>query len=634
MLITRSVGKILRGKSTPLQLFLACILGGVLGFVPGFRQAPGLMVLLFVLFAILHANLIVAAIVAATGQFVSLVMTPITFAVGQALLDGPMQPFFKILINAPGTALLGLEYYVTTGGIAVGLIYGFFWAIFVIAVVQGFRRRMAARAGKEGGTMRKLARSPVGRLVIWVIFGPKARKSYEEIARRRFGLPFRPLGVLFVAGVALVVYLGRGFITEDILTPVLTRQAQVQLERVNGATVDIESVRLDLENGSIVVRGLAIADRKRLDRDVFRASRLEGAISGVDLLRKRLTIDEVIVSEAYSGSRRSTPGRIVGKRPAPKPEGEGKTLEDYLEQYEEWKERLEQIESWIDKIARRDPTRKDKPEGEESYRQRIEREVALLGYRRVVAAHLIDKSPTLLVRRIQIDAMKVDALPDDPVDVVVLSISTQPWLVDTPPDVSMQSRSGAFGFSIGLGSIARTDPSTGTRRQDMVHFHQRAIPGAWVEKQLKIKADRLPVRAQTFDLVLDGPIRLADGVRLGLNLDVLMHQALVNVPGVGQTTVDRLTLPIALSGRLSAPRIGITADALVDALRDVGRAALADQLRKALGIDSGKGILGDEGSRILDGVGGDLLNRGIDGLLGGGRDRRKEDPKDPPDDPR
>ena len=39
MFLTRKIGKILRGNSTPFQLIMACILWAMLGFVPGFSGA-------------------------------------------------------------------------------------------------------------------------------------------------------------------------------------------------------------------------------------------------------------------------------------------------------------------------------------------------------------------------------------------------------------------------------------------------------------------------------------------------------------------------------------------------------------------------------------------------------------------
>ena len=56
-MITKKIGKLLRGKATPAQMMLACLLGAVLGFAPGFGQAPGLMVILVLALIVFNANL-------------------------------------------------------------------------------------------------------------------------------------------------------------------------------------------------------------------------------------------------------------------------------------------------------------------------------------------------------------------------------------------------------------------------------------------------------------------------------------------------------------------------------------------------------------------------------------------------
>ena len=43
-MVIRKIGKLLRGDATPGQILLACVLGSVLGFMPGFEQAAGLIV--------------------------------------------------------------------------------------------------------------------------------------------------------------------------------------------------------------------------------------------------------------------------------------------------------------------------------------------------------------------------------------------------------------------------------------------------------------------------------------------------------------------------------------------------------------------------------------------------------------
>src|SRR5688572_11570088 len=111
MLPTRKIGKILRGKATPLQVILASLLGGMLGFVPGFflpgdlgggfLQAPGLLLTLLFLALILNANLGVFGLVTLVAKLLSLALLPASFEVGRALLDGPTRGLFQAIVNAP-----------------------------------------------------------------------------------------------------------------------------------------------------------------------------------------------------------------------------------------------------------------------------------------------------------------------------------------------------------------------------------------------------------------------------------------------------------------------------------------------------------------------------------------------------
>lgn len=633
MILTRAVGKLLRGKATPLQILMACLLGGILGFIPGPMQAPGLMVVLFVLLAVLNANLIAASLVAAFGQLFSLFLTPLTFAVGQATLDGPLQPMFKKLINAPGTALLGLEYYVTTGGIVMGLIYGLICGLVMISIVQRFRRKMAT-VSETSEFYKKMTRNPISRFIIWIVFGGKSKRSYDQLAHRKFGLPIRPLGVVLVGLVCALVYVLRGFVNDQIITPMLTWHTRETIERVNGATVDIQQVRLDFDVGKVTMDKLAVADRNDLNEDVFRAEKLEGNFSGYDLWRKRLTIDELLVSGAVSGAKRPSPGVLIGRRPPPPtPPGEGKTIEDYLKEAEKWKKRLEQIERWIDEIGKRDPTRPDKTPEDETYRERVEREIREKGYRRVTASHLVDVVPTLTIKRIVIEDMPVEALPGDPLDITVLSISTQPWLLDDPPQIErMESQSGKFSFALQLGSVSKA------RTQDLVWFQRTGLSAVWIQDQIFDIDDKSPVKGGTFDLALGRPpaawaqaqgedvqrgsLRLGRGVLLDLDLRVTMHDTLLTIPKLGATNIDELVLPIHLTGRLSAPRIKVDPRQLSDALLDAGKAELADRLRDEAGklLD---GKLGDQ----LGPAGDQLIERGLEGILGPGRKKKKDDAK-------
>src|SRR5688500_19277982 len=100
-MISRSIGSILRGKGTPAQFMMACILGAALGFMPGFKQAPGLAICLTLLLVLLNANLFLAVTVGLLAKLAALALMPVSFAIGRFALDGPTQRLFKSMINAP-----------------------------------------------------------------------------------------------------------------------------------------------------------------------------------------------------------------------------------------------------------------------------------------------------------------------------------------------------------------------------------------------------------------------------------------------------------------------------------------------------------------------------------------------------
>ena len=87
-MIVKRIPKILRGSATPAQMMMACVLGAVLGFMPGFMQSPGLIVLLVLLLIVLNANLALAMLVAGGAKLASLLLLPLSFGVGRFLLDG------------------------------------------------------------------------------------------------------------------------------------------------------------------------------------------------------------------------------------------------------------------------------------------------------------------------------------------------------------------------------------------------------------------------------------------------------------------------------------------------------------------------------------------------------------------
>lgn len=595
--------KIIRGKASPLQVLLACLLGTMIGFVPSFQAGPGLLISLTLLLIILNANLALAAIVAGLAKLLSLAIMPLSFQVGRVLLDGPTTGLFKSAINAPVLALFGFERYATTGGMAVGFVLGLTLGVIMANLVGRYRRKMAAlELGSEA--FRQFTSNPLKRFLVWLLFGTSGKGTYAAKVAKGMGLPVRVWGVLF-AGLAI----GLLVVASKFLSgPIVTSFMRAGLERANGATVDLDAAEIDPSTGRITLTGLAVCDASEPTKDVFRAASLEGNVSGRDLLRKRISMDKVVANDAVQGATRKTPGVVF--RPPPKPEpdtapGE-KSLEDYIKQAEEWKERLGQVRRWLEEINKRRPdgTPDSAPgDKQETLEDRLRREVEEKGYARVVASHLIEGAPTFLVRELVAQKVRVEAggpLAGQTLDIHAANLSTQPWLVQGEPRVVVTSSGGTLNADVAVGTIsAGPAPTT-------VRLALSGIPADLIGQQLVAVGGVAPIQGGTMDVSLDGT--LTDLGSIDIPLAVTLRDTTLAVAGAGQAKVAQFTLPIGLRGELDNPRIAIDGDTLAQSLAQAGAAELASRVRGEAekvvnkAVDDAKDKLGEEAGKVLDGI--------------------------------
>lgn len=603
-MLTRKIGKLIRGKVTPVQVGMACVLGAMIGFVPSVRTSPALLLALLALLLVLNANLFVATITAAGSKLLSLLIMPVQFGVGRAVLDGPLGGLMGSLINAPVLAWFGFEYYATTGGIVLGAVVGVAATAVAVIAIGKLRRKLAGM--EEGSERYKKATSKKWvRSLLWIFFGGH-KKSYAELSAKRVGLPIRPLGVVVALLMVVLVWVGTMFLTE----PVVTYAMKAGLERANGATVDLGSADIDLSSGQIVVTSLAMADPENLGTDLFRAGKLDGKFSNADLLRKRFAIDRLVASEASTGEARQTPGVLVGPRREPsEPTGEGKTLEDYLKQAEKWKGRLKQAREWLEKVSDRKPGEEETGPGappedkKETLRERLAREIAEKGYAHVSASHLVVGAPSVLIREVVVEGMTAADAPGEVFDARGENLSTQPWLVEGAPKVTVRSRSGLYQADVTLCSLTAGDGSS------TLLLARRGIPADRVSSALSAGGDQPLLAGGTVDAVIEGAFR-AEWIDLPLN--VLVKDSTVTLPGAGSAKVSELRLPIGVKGPLDAPGLNIDAEAWGTAFAQAGATQLANELRGEVQeeIDRAREEIEDKvGDEVRERLGGLLPGR-------------------------
>jgi len=601
--ITRKISKLIRGKATPFQVYAACVLASLIAFVPGFSQAPGLLVLLIGLVVILNANLFLAGLVGLFVKLLALLLTPVSFVVGRFLLEGPTRGLFEGIVNAPILAYCGFDYFVVTGGQLLGLIFGVLLGFAATRSLGGMRRKLSAFE-KDSAAFQKWSEKRWAKTAAFVFIGGiKGKQSYETLLAKRVGNPIRPVGAALV--VLSIVF---GFVAVRFLDDaIVASYARAGLERANGATVDLAGASLDLSDGRMVLTGLAMADPNDLGTNLFAADSITAQLSASDLLRKRAAIDEIIVVGATQGARRAVVGQLVGPRPvaseaAESAAEEAQSMDDLLSNAKVWKERLAVVRRWFDRLSSlRSDAEGGSAAAEQSYEDILRERLRALGYANVRDDSLVNQAPTLLIRRLEADGVNAASLPDELLSIVARNISTQPGLNAEPPRIEVASDSDKLRAELTLPGAGSSD--------GRLTFTLRNISVDEVASQLK--SDGTPaISGGTMDISVDGVISATDS---NLPMTVTLRDTNIRLVGSSPRSVSQLELPIEIRGPIDNPSIRFDKSSLGDAVLNAGKAELTNKVQSELsrrlgGSDTeeeGSGDVKESASGLLKG----LLNR-------------------------
>ncbi|MDE0888713.1 MAG: hypothetical protein OSA40_04555 [Phycisphaerales bacterium] len=642
MLTIRRFLKTLIGVATPTQIMLACLLGSLLGFLP--IAGPGLIPAILVVFLLLmlNANIFLAGLVAAGTKLLSIAAAPLSFWIGRVLIDGPTEPIARALANGPVTAWMGFESYFAVGGLVLGVVIGVLLGLLVGRSVIRLRRTLAALETDQEA-VKAIASRRSTRFAAWILFGGIPKGGFRAIADRH-GSPIRISGIVIVA--ILVGFLAWG--TWSFSGEAARGMLQSQLTQLNGSTVDVGAVEVRWIDGRAEIRDLQICDTANLDRNLLQAAKITVDLDLADVLRRRLSVNLVQVSDAMSDAARSTPGVVyldpnvdpdVATEAESTPEGDvehgetlpGGRLESYLQNAAEWRERLKQISRGIDELAARIPEQTENGEpnadgpadgpGSPSFEAWLREQIDLHGYAGVRATHLIDETPTFLVRRIE--ALGVRSTPDPAAapltyDIVLESLSTQPLLVEEPPSCSFVSSDDSINLAIRLGRLS----SAPTENQ--FDFTVRRMEAGRIVNQL-VSTDPPPFSGGTIDAEMAGVFTLRPKVQIAAPLDVVLRDTTISIGGE-QATIRELPVRIDILGRLDDPSILIDEVRLADALKAAGADLLAARAQEEADKQIGRGLkkLEEEtGITLPDGLQkglGEVIGGGLGDLFGGSKD--------------
>ncbi|MDQ8186311.1 hypothetical protein [Pelagicoccus sp. SDUM812002] len=540
------------------------------------------MLLWILLLLVLNANLFLAGIVLLLSKLVMLVAMPVIFAVGRLLLEGPTQGLFKTLINAPVTAYSGLDYYAVAGGQLVALILGFASAFFLKRSITNYRKKMMTLS-EDSQRLKKYNEKTWIKVLKFLFLGKgRGKKSYEELLSVKMGNPVRIWGLAIV--VFLGVVLGVGF--SKLTAPLLTSLAKSNLETANGATVDLDSVDLRLQEGKLEVLGLAMADAQDLDTNIFSSNRIVADVNTSDLLRKRFSIDNLVLENAASGEARATPGEQIGPRPKSDKKIEMPDFDDLdsvLENADEWKDRLAQAKRWLEQITAGGEEAEQAP----SWKEELNGRIRALGHVNVKADFLTEGSPTLWIRRIEAKGIKSPYFEGATLDLNGTDLSTHPSLAGAAPTLSLVSDNDKFDARLSLAGAS----GTGTNDLNLLYKDLAVDPLA-----AKIKSDgQPPLSGGTMDIDLSGNIGTVEN---DLVAQVKFAGTTARIGG-DPVSLDGVTLPLAIRGPLDRPGIKLESNALEKIAGSVLKKKAAEEVSKKLGLEGDKA---DAAGQLLDGL--------------------------------
>jgi len=576
-MITRKLGKLVRGKATPFQIVSASLLGALIGGAPGFLQAPLWGLLLFFALLVINANLFVAAASFLLVKLLTLLLLPVYFHVGAWLLEGPLNGLVAAVANAPVAAWFGWEYYATVPALLGSLVFGLALGAGLTRGLRALRRKLGAMEAGSERYQRFTAKKWVKALA-WVFFGGlKGKGDWAELAENKRGRPVRLTGLAAVAGLAVLLAVGLQFLDTTIVTAALRER----LERANGATVDIDGVEIDAAENRVTVRGLAMADPAELGQNRFAADALVADVSGMDLLARKWVVDRIEAKNAATSAPRRVPGRRVGKPPAEAPPDEPppddvKSVDDYLEQGAVWRERLETLQRVYDMISGRGGKKADKRKGESTWRERLERQAAMRGYWQVKSDSVLRDRPRLVVRELAAENIEVGG-SDARFDLVGANISTQPGLLPGERGrIELAGSDGAFRLGMTLPNAA--DPAT-----TGLKLRYEDIP---VDRLAAQTGGRMPLSGGRMTVSGEGSI-VAGNLRLPV--EALLHDTTLAMGGKS-VPLDGVAVPVEVTGTLGAPRLDFPDDFFQSAL-------------KGAAVDAGKKKVQEKVKGFLKGLG-------------------------------
>lgn len=544
--------RIIFSPSTPAQLILVSLLGFIFGFIPGFGYAPLLFVGSILLVLLLRVNIGLFVIIAFIAKLLSYPLESISFNVGRFLVDGFTQPIFKAAVNTPVLAYAGFEYYLVTGAFFVAIVIGLIFGIIIAKMYKKFINKLASvQTGSE--LYQKMTNKFSVKIASKVIFGKNISKvDWKKIQSRKFRQPIRIWGL----GLVVLAIVGLAYAPSILETALVSNIIKQQLTKANGATVDYDSLKLNLSDAKLEINGLGAANPEDLDKDRFYASSISASLDISGLLVKQIGLKDVVVDGVILDKQRSTKGELYSNsdqadiadktNTTEKSEDFIKGISDQFQEVninnldEEAKKTADTAKSIKQAAEVLSKFRPSSDElSDEAKEQIVKKEAKIYGYADVKNDTLRNKAPEFTIYNMDIKNYVNDNVT---YEAKITNLSTAPEILAKPTSIDVKSISND---SLDVKVVVSNQPKV----DNTVVFNIKNLAGDSL-KGLSVKG--VGIKADSLDISGNGKWRFAGVNNIGFNIPLNLNLNNVNASfnKINQK-LSNLTLKAILSGSLN-----------------------------------------------------------------------------------
>ena len=437
----RKILKILRGGVSPVIIFISVMLGFTFGLIPGFS---GLHAVLIALVFLLNVHLGMFLMSAALGKALCFAAAPVLYHIGMAVQEN-LSSLLKFLASIPIIGITDFNKYAVVGGLIAGPVVGVVAGLLLARSVIGFRRTLLkVEEGSE--KFKKWYSKTWVRILDRILIG-KRTKDTKALFTVKTKI-IRKAGVAFA--VILLVIFGVG--THFLKDTKIKKFAADRLTQVNGAEVNLETLKLSILNGEASVSGIQVTDANNPGNNQIAVENISADASVYNLMLGKVVLDKVRLSDVQFDQKRQTPGKVIETK-AEEPEVfdpcEYKVAVEDISKLDKYLENAKAVKEWLQKARKWLPDPNEK-EGEAPVEKKP---IKYLDY--LIARADVPSSARFLARNVLLEKVgikspvfgssniSVENINDAP-SATALPINLQVKSNDTPLEINM-----AFDYSSG-----------------------------------------------------------------------------------------------------------------------------------------------------------------------------------------